>query len=390
VVAGLAVAAAALAFIGTTGSVFARRGHPLVVALNPADVTLATRVADAGSTALLSGKTAISGTTVASAARTALLSGPLNPVAIRALGIARFVSGDEQTGTRLVELASRFSKRDLVTQAWLFDHYLKQAKPDEAFRALDYAVRTHEEVKAVLFPRLAQVAVRSPEARKAIERHINAKTPWAAEFVSIALAEKGGAAMVAQLARDIGGLPNSRLFTNLQPEIVRHLLEDGAYQEARSYLVFYDPSSGRIVNQLDFGASNIRAGQSAFGWQVGQVPGTYAEFGPDGDGGTHFTIEVSDQQAGALLTKTLVLAPGHYTFSAPAGKDAPGHAWVEWTVDCVNAATPLARARPGESVDLAVSQNCPAQHVTLMMVHDLSSRAATYSANLAAPAIAPR
>lgn len=389
-VAGVAAVAAAVSFVGTTGSVLARRGHPLVAMLNPGDPALATLIADGGSKALAAGDKTVPPASVAASAASALLAGPLNPAAIRALGIARFAGGDERTGKNLVELASRISKRDLVTQGWLFDRYLRQAQPEQAFRALDYAIRSHDEVKPLLFPRLAQAAIQSSEARNAIAPYIDVTTPWAAEFISAALAEKGGAAMVARLARDVGGLPDTALFTNLQPEIVRHLLEAGAYQDARSYLAYYDRKSSRIINQLAFEEANVRAGQSSFAWVVGEVPGTYGEFVSVQGGKGRFAIDVGEQQAGALLTKVLVLAPGSYELAAPSAEGAPDRPWVAWTIQCVSATEEAVRLAPGTTGSFMVPPNCPAQRISLAMIRDPSSRAATYTANIAAPTITRR
>lgn len=379
-------------FLVTLSGVLAKSAHPLVAALTPNDPVFLTRLIDANARAVLVQQPSLLRPgEVTRQARRVLSQTPLNPVALRSLGIVRFGTGKEGEGKALVLLASKFSKRDLVTQGWLFERFLRENRPAEAFSALDYALRVHDEVKPVLFPRLAQVTIQSPQARTLLRPYVSRSNPWVAEFVSTALQQEGGARMVEELAREVGGLPDTALFRQLQPEVVRHLIEKADYMRAWEFQRFYDGHSDQILNHLDFNKSNISQAQSAFAWRLGDVVGTYLEFVKEPSSSElQLVVDVSEQQEGVLITKVLMLKSGLYRIDAPAATDAPRHPWVQWEISCLPGGPTLASLAPGSAGEFSIPRECAAQGIALRMTRGPEAAASVYTAYVRAPRLLSR
>ncbi len=382
----LSLAAATGAFRSAVEGTFAARGHLLALKLAPNSPALLTNLASATSRQIAVGKP--SNSLVAKTderATRALRRQPFNPVALRSLGIARIAAGDKRSGEQLILLAGDMTHRDLITQAWLFNHFLLTGRLGEAFSAIDFALRVREEVRPLLFPKLAEVLEKSPELQLVLRPYFTHDNPWAAQFVSSTLNLPGGGEIIADFARRIGGLPNNRLFNDLQPEVVRHLLEDGQYADARAYLHFYDKQADWLLNRLEFSPVNIDPARSSFAWHIGNAGGVYTEFVQSKAHERELLIDVGQQEDGALLTKVLMLQPGTYRFNAPPAEGAPDHPWSVWQIRCQKSAVILARAEPGQTRTFTLPNGCAAQEITLLMVRDTGTVASAYTARMPAP-----
>jgi hypothetical protein len=385
----LSLAAATGAFRSAVEGTFATRGHPLALKLAPSSPALLTNLASATSRQIVVGKTpAPLVAKTAEQAQRALRSQPFNPIALRSLGVARIAMGNKGRGEQLLLLAGDMTHRDLVTQAWLFDHFLLTGKLGEAFNAIDFALRVREEIRPLLFPKLAKALEKSPELQLALRPYFTKDNPWAAQFVSSTLNLPGGGKVIADFARRIDGFPDNHLFNNLQPEVVRHLLEDGQYADARGYLYFYDNRADALLNRLEFSPVNIDPSRSAFAWHMENAGGVYTEFvRPNArESESELLIDVGQQQDGVLLTKVLMLEPGTYRFHARSAKGAPNYHWSVWQIRCKRSGAELARAEPGQTKTFTLpSDGCAAQEIALRMTRDSGAVASVYTARMPAP-----
>jgi hypothetical protein len=382
----LSVALAAATFASAVENTLARYAHPMVIRLAPNSPAMLTALANRASGQLLVAKKrpGLALQTDRQATR-ALRKQPFNPVALRSLGIAKIAEGDKHRGEQLILLAGQMTHRDLLTQAWLFDHFLLTGRVEEAFAAMDLALRVKEEIRPLFFPRLAQALGKLPDVQRALRPYMTKDNPWAASFVSDALNLPGGGELISGFAKQIGGLPHNRLFQALQPEVVRHLLEDGKYADAQAYLRFYDPQADEVLNRLDFNPANIDPQRSAFSWRLSDMGGVYTEFVKVRNGTRELLVDAGQQDDGTLLTKTLVLSPGAYSLRTLPAEGAPDHPWAFWRIICKSTGAQLARAEPGRTISFAIPAGCSAQEITFQMQREAGAVAPVFTAHTQAP-----
>ncbi len=116
-------------------------------------------------------------TTVARAAA-AIAADPLNPAALRNLGLARAVAGNRAGARQLLDFAATRSRRDSPTERWLMADGVARGRFDEAFRAADALLRRDidDRERERLFG-LLTAAARHDASRPALVARL-ADNPW--------------------------------------------------------------------------------------------------------------------------------------------------------------------------------------------------------------------
>lgn len=113
----------------------------------------------------------------------ALSRQPLEPAALRTLGLGLALSGDETHGAALLGLAQRMSRRDAKTQLWFAGTALAAGDVATALHHYDIALRTAPDARPLLYPLLCR-ALADPSTGGATVRLIAPAPNWTREFVN--------------------------------------------------------------------------------------------------------------------------------------------------------------------------------------------------------------
>lgn len=157
--------------------------------------------------------------------RTILAGQPLSPRALRMVGWG-FAAQNDMARARAAMLASnQISRRDPLTQDWLFRDYGRRGNVAATLNSLDILLRTEPTLRNELLLRIAGV-LQLPDARAAIRPMINDDNPWIEELVAIAAARLPRVAPLAQLALEQRRMPDSAPLRQSYARMVERLVTE--------------------------------------------------------------------------------------------------------------------------------------------------------------------
>jgi hypothetical protein len=271
------------------------------------------------------------------ASRLAVARDPLDPAALRNLGLALERSGDEPGADRLMTFASGRTRRDTPTTVWILVRRLSQGRYDDAFAAADALLRRNadERTRERLF-KLLIAAAHYDASRPALIARL-ADAPWWRLPFMRQLAATADAADTRRVFRGLAGTANPPAPMELDAYLTR-LLADKAYaQAARDWRTFSRPLR-------DPDAIGDLSAPPPFGWTP--VFGEGASSGADAGA---LRVDYDGYGAPKLPTRLIALPPGHYAVTwreRVAGDDIRA---IAVTVVCGESGAVLAKAAPLDS-----------------------------------------
>lgn len=133
-------------------------------------------------------------------ARLALANEPASVEALRLIGYQTDAAGNRLAARRIIEVADGFSRRDLLTTAWLIDDASKRSVIAPLLRQLDIGLRIDQGGQSVYLPILAR-ALAHPESVPLGIALLRQNPPWLNAFLLEAAQLPAGLASIADIRR---------------------------------------------------------------------------------------------------------------------------------------------------------------------------------------------
>jgi hypothetical protein len=272
----------------------------------------------------------------ATAARAAVARDPLDPAALRDLGLALDLSGDPADADRLMTLAGERTRRDSPTAAWLLVKRLSQGRYDDAFSAADALLRRNvdDRTRERLF-KLLIAAAHYDVSRPALVARL-ADAPWWRLAYMRELVVGADAADARRVVAGLSATTAPPTAAELNAYLTR-LVGDKAYAAAaRDWRAFSRP-------RRDPDAIGDLGAPPPFGW--GPVFGEGASSAVE-DGALH--VDYDGYGAPKLPSRLIALPPGRYAMAWRERVTGDSLRAIVVTVVCGEAGAPLATTAPLE------------------------------------------
>lgn len=364
----MAICCAVAAFANVMANV-ARSGNPhLALLFWPRDAGALALAADRELMSLATSTPGSAGLgQIAGWARQSVEVQAINPRALRVFGMVQEAFGRVNSARDLIRLSARMSRRDAGTQLWLIEDGVRRNDIPAILQAYDVALRANSDLQGLFFPRLLS-ALQDQVIQQAFAPYVSAATPWLAQFVSFAV-QAGDPSPVAQAIERAGGMPKTPLLDDLEPEIVRRLIETGRYEYARHYFVANIEGGRGIVNSTSFDTLLAGRALGPFAWSAADAPGAAIGF-QKAKGAIVGIVDLdSPPTEVVVLRKIIMLSPGKYYLR---GKVVPSTAIVGphpfWRVTCLSESSDQRPASLSpQAGSLLIPPKCVAQSLELMV-----------------------
>jgi tetratricopeptide (TPR) repeat protein len=288
--------------------------------------------------------------------RRALRENPGSTAALRATGLAEEATGERAKGARLMDLAIRASRRDLLTNLWFIERNVARGDVDGAVRFYDFSLKSSAESEQLLFPILVP-AMANPDIARAVERKLATRPVWTVSFLQYAFSS--GAAdeqlipIALRLARDRTGLPD-----DLRHQYAQRLAERGNFTGLDRW------ARGLGREMIDQPGAIERMGPlPPVDWRLlaGEGVSTFAE------ANAGFSFIASAENA-PLAERLLHLPAGRYAVRTTANLgSAANDARLRWTATCAQTGRPLAVVADGAVARFDVPAGCEFQKLVLAL-----------------------
>ncbi|MBX3565283.1 MAG: hypothetical protein KF730_12000 [Sphingomonas sp.] len=283
---------------------------------------------------IMRGKSDIDLTAMAVSASRALRAAPLNPGALRQLGLAKAGKGDQAGGRALVMLGNRVSQRDFLAHVWMIEDRVAENDIPGALDHYDLALSISELADGALFPVLSG-ALSEPEVRAAFAPYLHKLRPWMPRFLTYVVNSGSGSVEIADalVVRGGGGLPATPSYAGLDAQLLKKLIANGNYDTAYRYAASL-PAGAQAMREIGFteAATNLRLGPVV--WELADS----ADLRVRPSSGDKLDVTVRSNADGVAATRILFLKPGSYRFShavAPLPDTDPVS--LTWVLRCLPA-----------------------------------------------------
>ena len=270
---------------------------------------------------------------------------PLQGQGFRLLAEAAASEGDLRQALALYQIAARRSPRDVRTRAWLIEHFLVAGEYPAAFQQIDALLRTSPGQGARLLPLLAQGAA-DPVFAEVLAQALESRPPWRGPMLATLQQAKDprGADQVLSALRRQGGLNDAEY-----DQWIDYLMQQGRWNEAYGRWAGSLALQGKALPLVYNGQFENPPSGRGFDWRLLRIPGVSLDFQPD-PGASGLVAHAAFRGrpvAQVNLEQPLLLAPGHYRFSARVrGQALRSERGLEWVVTCLGQSVPLASSTP--------------------------------------------
>ncbi len=312
----LALVASALTVRNGLGNFFAVPNPDRAVAIDPSN---ALALESEAHLKLIVARTADDASEISGLSRKALATSPLAVTALRNLGLMAETRQDLGAADRFMTLAGKMSKRDALSQAWLFDRRFRQGRLNEAIEAADTALRQSETVWEVLMGELIKL-VDEPRARERIAVTLAARPYWRSVFMEKLGSSQTSAASVYALLARVKALNGAPMTSELRSYFAR-VRDSTNPQEVWTQWLALRPQAGAVANIRDGDFSGYD-GPPPFVWTYYPNDSAIAEIGTP-MAGKNKALYLAYNSGGLVnfANQMLMLPPGHYRLSLRANGD---------------------------------------------------------------------
>lgn len=302
-------------------------------------------------------------------ARAGLRQDPLNRVLLRTLGVHEEISRRQPEALKAMQMASRVSRRDSITELWLAEYHRRNAAPARALVHYDAAMLVRPDLQKALFPQMT-TALAQPDFRAAVRPYIARKASWAVPFVGTA-----AQADIDNVVALVEPVANRMAAPGYEPAFAQILYRlmargDGARALALAPKVF----SAFDAKAFAAPGWNSTTTDSRFGslaWSFEQTGDLNASL----EDGRMLAVMVNPLASGRFAARDIPVTPGtayQLRHTIDYGQSS-AQAQVRWTAACVGEQSapvfwqgdvPLARGRAQYSAALATPASCTLLRLT--------------------------
>jgi hypothetical protein len=313
-------------------------------------------------------------------ARRALLSAPLEARALEVLALEAEQAGGVTRARMLMVIADKWSRRDSVTQLWLFEQALIDGDWPRVSLHADALLRRQWQLEKVVFPGLVG-ALRDPAAVAPVVETLDEDPDWRHSFLRSLAWRAADPAVAARLFLALAASPVPPTDDDDANLVGRAVAQDD-YAGARALWTRLLPRGSAGIAALVYdGDFRPAPGAAPFNWRLIQSEGATAETLAAADGAPALHVLAPAAKNAAAAEQLITLPPGFYRLSGRVLVE-PGQTGdlFSWRVSCVaQPNTPVAEARQAAgamgwrpfSADFQVGQGCAAQWLRLEgLAHD--------------------
>jgi tetratricopeptide (TPR) repeat protein len=381
--AGLGRGFAVAAIFGFLAAASVRSAYSHVLRIGAPDLVVRNGQADgiafalAADRQLIQNGNAVDLRRIAYLARQGLLLEPLNPAALRILGLVADTRNRPKLATDLLTLSAKISRRDLGAQLWLIDRAAQSGDMQAALAHYDAALRASPESSAVLFPILTS-AIEDPEVRTGMAPLMRTQPPWQFTFLSHALSTSPDPASIARLLIATGSLPAKTEFRDIESRMISTLSAQGNFNLARQYMASLKGHQMAAIEDVGLTEATTDARFRPLTWEPTSGAALGAAFERESRVARVFS---NPGERGTVLRRVLFLPQGGYAVRVdeePVASDATSEHW--WQVSCsfgkdVNVtwrSDVLTSSRTmNVKAEFRVPQNCQSQIIELNLAGGL-------------------
>lgn len=300
-------------------------------------------------------------------AQAVLQDAPLNAVALRQMALARSAR-DGGGNDQLLDLASRITRRDLVTNLLLIDKAALEGGRDRSLSLYDRTLTIFPDVSPQLFPLLV-AAAGDAEVLKELSGY--AARPWFGRFLTQALALGAATTDVTALATASKSRLDRERYTALVSQLLRQLVSRGDYREARQLAAQLDGYDTAAFDQLGLSQATTDPRAAPLSWVLRSDDAVAVTLGED----QALDIVVEPEQTGLAAERVTLLRAGAYdvlqTLTYTEG-EAPAR--LTWQVTCLGRTAvdiwsqplPVQQRKTTYQAHLTIPEGCEAQRWRLM------------------------
>lgn len=252
--------------------------------------------------------------------RAALLESPLQIEALRTIGFIEDGNGNAGKARQILEIASKISKRDALTQAWLFDRYYREGRMGSALEAADIVMRQEQGSWDFLIGELIKFSG-DPRIIDPLAQTLSYRPYWRGTFLEN-LGRNGLNPQISyQIFRRLKALGQPASTAELIAYFAR--FHDASAPELlwQSWIEFV-PAAKPAELVRDGGFEGIDA-PPPYNWSLYQNEGVYAEFvaNPKGSGRALY-LSYGGKRLANFANQMLALKPGAYQLVLEAYAEA--------------------------------------------------------------------
>jgi hypothetical protein len=279
-------------------------------------------------------------------ARRALRANPLDGSGYRVLGQ---LAKEPDQAEALYRRAAARSPRDVISQAWLIEHYLKAGKVAAALDHADTLLRVSPRLAGNLMPVMLDLAA-LPDAQPVLAERLLASPPWGERTLRHIVANAPDTDAVSPLLDALrtapGGLPGGVLEAWLD-RLTREARWGQAYLTWVSQL---PPERLQALGNVYNGGFEWEPQQGGFDWRFGRIAGARVSRMtlPGVTDGAALRVSFEDRRVPfSHVRQQLALPPGHYRLQLRARPDGlRTDRGLVWTLSCAPNGPALAETSP--------------------------------------------
>jgi hypothetical protein len=277
-------------------------------------------------------------------ARQAVRGSPASASALRVLGQAYQLQGDDARAHTLIAMAGQRSFRDTPSQLWLFREDLSAGRFNEAFTRADLLLWRNPQLEDYLFPAMVAYLDRPP-ARTAMLSRLRLGPNWRAGFIArqAQSGEQGGVA--PWLLTNLTSSPNPPTEGEIAA-VAKGFVVKGDWAAARAWWSRFRRPNDPMLFDGDF-EQPVR--EPPFGWRLQDLDGAVASVEPL-DGRHALFAQFPVGRRADLADLLVLLEPGRYRLSGRFKVDQlPSGAVFRWTLSCAESESPLMTWETGQT-----------------------------------------
>ena len=226
---------------------------------------------------VLSGKKDPDFRQIAALSRRSLMIDPINPAALRNLGLTDEKLGVGNKVEALMNLSAATSRRDLLAQLWLIEAATSRDDLKAALLHHDTALRVFPESHATLFP-ILMAAIGDDVIRRGLANRMLERPTWLDGFTNYTITYSANPSTISDLLIQT----KFRAADGPQKDLERRLLYALAAKEdwvsAKRYVKWISKSDAELFSNSDFGQTTTNKWLWPFTWEPISAPGVSISF----------------------------------------------------------------------------------------------------------------
>lgn len=321
-----------------------------------------------------------------------LVREPLNPVALRMLGLVADARGQQDRARRFFALSEATSRRDLGAQLALIKYATDGGDLPAALNHYDKMMRTSVPGQTILFPILAR-GLADKEIRDELTRRLAPPPPWFWAFLNHAIADgqpQGDLASLVTAA--MPALPDDADYRAFHARMLDALVASGQIDQAARYYRSLPGAQRSVLTEAGFTPATTIQRFAPITWEARTSAYIGATVDPTG---RSYRVSANPGERAVVLRRILFLKPGTYNVAIDVQQisGASGHT-LNWALSCgpavIWSATSNRSQRRQEA--FSVPGSCSSQSIALTLAGGTDQSIVDYAINNVQirPGISPR